>query len=100
MTFEKIQALATYHFDAATNNFQLANRMEGDVAVKIRERAAAHQKFAEELRGLVAPESVIDLTLEEARHGMAMQAKVIAAMESERRELLERIASLQMERKT
>lgn len=97
MTFSDIEEIAAYHEKRAQRAFIAGNGMGPClVADEFRRQGVEHAHWAEQLRALVAPELVTDLSLEAARHGMAMQAKVIAAMEKERLALLAQLADLRM----
>lgn len=95
MTYASILQLADHHEKAAAAQFEAANGM-GDcrAAERFRAAGAKHVVWASELCALVSGEIQVNAPPEELRHGLAMAARVIAAMESERRDLCAEIARL------
>lgn len=63
-------------------------------AQKFLAMATEHRAWAAGLRGLIVREIVSDQSIEELQHGLAMSAKVIQAMESERLKLCTELLQL------
>lgn len=97
MTFFQIEALVDYHEEVAANFSKMADGL-GDcpAANDSRDRVVVHKEIATQLRALVAPEAVTSMSLDELRQGAVMTAKVIMAMERERRDLCAEIAALKL----
>jgi hypothetical protein len=98
MTAAAILQLAEHHEQAAAAQFKAANGM-GDCPAAERFRVAGvrHLTWASDLCGLVSGDVAVDAPADQLRHGLTMAARVIAAMERERRELCQEIARLKME---
>lgn len=100
MTYDDLKNLAEWHETEAKDHFANAE-LFGDATTGAEMRAAAeqHQEWSNQLRALLCTDEqqLADMALEQARHGVAMTAKVVFAMEQERRKLCTEIAVLKME---